>query len=181
MEMKRLVAVLVCLLLPVMASAQTIRVEPTQISLGGGAMIGENGIIASWDSAFAAIQWHGVQIYDDNIMTGAGIEIHPAAVFSYKDGNILVQDISQVDFRVWSLNRVKMSAMQLPGEVWESMFIGTDLLVYEGGSKDFTGDFSARLVFGAKEKAGPGWIDLEIYMFEKYRPVSFAVFYRYEF
>jgi hypothetical protein len=79
------------------------------------------------------------------------------------------------------MNRVKMSVTQLPGELWESMFIGTDLLVYEGGSLDHTGDFSARLVYGVHEKAGPGWIDLEIYMFEKYRPVSFAMFYRYDF
>lgn len=181
MEMKRLIAVLICLLLPVMASAQTIRVEPSEISLGGGAMIGENGIIASWDSAFAAIQWRGVQMFADNFVSGVALEVHPAAVLSFKEGNALVQYIEQVDFRVWSMNRVTMSALPLPGEIWESMFIGTDLLVYEGGSKDHTGDFSARLVFGVQEKAGPGFIDLEIYMFEKYRPVSFAMFYRYNF
>lgn len=179
--MRYLIAIMLCLMLPVMVSAQTIRVEPSEISIGGGAMIGENGIIASWDSAFAAIQWRGIQMFADNFVSGVGLEVHPAAVFSVKDGNVLVQAFDQVDFRVWSLNRVKMSATQLPGSVWESMFIGTDLLLYEGGSTDFTGDFDMRLVYGVQEQAGPGFIDLEIYMFERYRPVSFAVFYRYDF
>jgi hypothetical protein len=59
------------------------------------------------------------------------------------------------------------------------MYLGSDLLVYEAGSKDWTGDFSARFVYGVEEQAGPGKIQFEIYMFEKYRPISFAVFYHF--
>lgn len=179
--MKRFFMSLVFLLFPMLAFPQVIRVEPTQISVGGGAMIGDNGIIASWDSAFAAIHWHGVEMFAANVTSGVGIEIHPAAVVSGWEEGVFVQAIDQVDWRIWSLNRVKVSALQIPGSIWESMFIGTDLLIQEGGSKDHTGAFTARLAFGVKEKAGPGWIDLEIYMFEKYRPVSFALFYRYNF
>ena len=179
--MKRAFVFVAALLLATSLSAQAIRVEPTQISLGGGAMVGDYGIIASWDSVFGAVHWHGVQMFDDGVTTGVGLEIHPAAVLKMWEDNVFVQAIDQVDFRIWSLNRVKMSVLQLPGPIWDSMYIGTDLLVYEGGSMDLTGDFSARLVYGVKEEAGPGWIDLEIYMFERYRPVSFAVFYRSEF
>jgi hypothetical protein len=174
-------ALALCFLLAQPVQAQTIKVEPTQISVGGGAMLGDNGIIASWDSAFAAVQWHGVAMFSQNVTTGVGIEIHPAAVLSMNEDGVFVQAIDQVDWRLWSMNRVKMSALQIPGQLWESMFVGTDLLIREGGSTDFTGGFSARLVYGVKEKAGPGWIEMEIYMFEKYRPVSFAFLYRYNF
>ena len=180
--MKRIAFVLALFLSTTsLLSAQVIRVEPSQISLGGGGMIGAGGMISSWDAVFAAVQWHGVQLFADNMTTGVGIEIHPAAVFSYKEGQTLTQFVDVVDWRLWSLNRMKMSALQLPGEVWESIYIGSDLLIEEGGSTDFTGGFTARMVFGVQEEAGPGWIDLEIYMFEKYRPVSFSVFYRYNF
>ena len=179
--MKRLFVFLAVLFLSPSLSAQVIRVEPTQISVGGGAMIGDDFIITSWDSAFASIQWHGVSMFDADLTSGVGLEIHPAAVLSFQEDGIRMQAIDQVDFRVWSLNRLKMSALQLPGPIWDSMFIGTDLLVYEGGSTDHTGDFTARLVYGVREKAGPGWIELELYMFEKYRPVSFALLYKYNF
>jgi hypothetical protein len=179
--MKRFFMFVAFLLSPVLTFPQVIHIEPTQISIGGGAMIGDNGIIASWDSAFATVQWHGVSMFADNVTTGIGVEIHPAAVWSETQDGFRLQYVEDVDWRLWSMNRVKMSALQIPGGVWESMFIGTDLLIQEGGSTDFTGDFHARLVYGVKEKAGPGWVELEIYMFEKYRPVSFAVLYRYDF
>ena len=60
--------------------AQVIRVEPSQISLGGGGMIGAGGMISSWDAVFAAIQWHGVQLFADNMTTGVGIEIKGVGV-----------------------------------------------------------------------------------------------------
>jgi hypothetical protein len=179
--MKRFVYLLAILLLPALVSAQVIRAEPTQISVGGGSMLAEENMTFSWEAAFGAIHWHGVELFGRNGTTGVGVEIHPAAVLSFSEGNIRLSQMDQVDWRLWSLNRVKVSALQLPGEIWEKMYLGSDFLIYEGGSTDYTGDFTARFVFGVKEKAGPGWLDFEFYMFEKYRPISFAVFYRYNF
>ena len=179
--MKKAVLCLAFVLFPALAFSQGFEFEVGEVSLGGGAMIGDNGIVASWDSAFAAIQWRGVKLADEAFVTGVGIEFHPAAVLKFTEGNVRITQIDSVDFRIWSLNRLKMSTLQIPGEVWDMMFIGTDLLLHEEGSTDYTGDFTARLVYGVQEKAGPGFIDLEIYMFEKYRPVSFSVFYRYAF
>lgn len=158
--------------------AQIIKIDPGAIAIGGGSMLGEEDLTFSWEAAFAAIQWHGVAIASNNASTGIGVEIHPAAVFTYfenEDDNLNVQAIENVDWRLWSLNRVKTSVFQIPGEIWEQMYVGTDLLVAEGGSTDFSGDFSARFVYGVAD--GP--IEFEIYMFEKYRPISFAFFYRF--
>lgn len=182
--MKRLVYLLALLLIPVTSFSKEkmkiLQAEPTQISIGGGSMFGDEGMTFSWDGVFGAIHWHGVKIADGNMTSGVGIEIHPATVLSFSDGNIHIQQMGDVDLRVWQLNRLKMSVFQIPGEIWDEMYIGTDLLILEGG-EDYTGDFTARLVYGVQEKAGPGWIDLEIYMFEKYRPISFAILYRYNF
>jgi hypothetical protein len=179
--MRRLLILALALALPALAGAQKIRAVPYQIAVGGGAIIGDNGIIASWDSAFATVQWHGIQLFEDNVSTGLGIELHPASVISVTEDKVRISSIDAVDARVWSMNRVKMSVTQLPGSIWDLMYAGTDLLIYEIGSKDYTGDFDARLVYGVKDKVGPGEVVLEIYMFEKYRPVSFAALYRWVF
>lgn len=178
--MRKFLLLLALLLVPATGFSQKIQAVPTQISVGAGSMFGDEEMTFSWDGFFGAIHWHGVEIANGEMTSGVGIEIHPATVISFSDGSTHIHQIGDVDFRVWSLNRLKMSALQIPGEIWEEMYIGTDLLLIEGGT-DHTGDFTARLVFGVQEKAGPGWIDLEIYMFEKYRPISFAMFYRYDF
>jgi hypothetical protein len=130
---------------------------------------------------FGSIQWHGVQMFADNVTSGVCIEVHPAAVLSFSEDNTRIQQVSNVDWRIWSTTRMKMSALKIPGDIWESMFLGTDLLVQEGGSNDWTGGFTARLVYGVREKAGPGWVWVDIYMFNEYQPVSVAAGYRYDF
>ena len=180
-KMRKICILLALLSAPALVSAQSIRAEPSQVSIGAGSMLGDEGTTFSWEGFFGAIHWHGVEIMNRQITSGVGIEIHPAAVFSFTENNISIQQVDAVDFRVWSLNRLNMSVFQLPGDVWEELYIGSDFLIVEGGSTDFTGDFTARFVFGASEKAGPGWLDLEIYMFEKYRPISFSILYRYNF
>jgi hypothetical protein len=147
-----------------------------EVSVGGGSMFGDEAMTFSWDAAFFAVHWQGITV-TDAARTGLGVEIHPATVVSSFEDGVNVQAIDTVDWRLWSLNRVKMSALQIPGEVWESMYLGGDLLLAEGGGFDFTGDFSARFVYGVRE--GP--IQLELYMFEKYRPISFAMMYRFNF
>lgn len=179
--MRNICILLALLLAPALVSAQSIRVEPSQVSLGLGSVFADESMTFSWEAFFGAIHWHGVEIMNRQITSGVGLEIHPAAVFSSSKDNISIQQFEAVDFRVWSINRLDMSALQIPGDIWEKLYVGSDFLIAEGGSTDFTGDFSARFVFGAQEKAGPGWIDLEIYMFEKYRPISFAILYRYNF
>ena len=184
--MKRFVYLFVFLLLTAMGLSQqkehkVLSAEPTQISIGAGSMLGEESMTFSWVGFFGAVHWHGIRIMDDTATSGVGLEIHPSAVFSYSDSDASIQKFEAVDWRVWSLNRLKMSTFQIPGEIWEKIYIGSDLLIAEGGSTDFTGDFTARFVFGSREKAGPGWLDFEIYMFEKYRPISFAFLYRYNF
>jgi len=160
---------------PAQAQTKILQFEPTDFSIGGGSMLGEEAMTFTWDSAFAAVHWHGVALFGDNASSGIGVEIHPASVVSSFENNVSVQSIDTVDWRFWSLNRIEMSALQLPGEIWETMYIGSDLLLAEGGGNDYSGDFSARFVYGVKD--GP--VQLEFYMFEKYRPISVAFFYRF--
>lgn len=170
-----LVALLIALA-PPMARAQAVGFNIKDLSIGGGSMLGEENLTFSWDGAFAAVHWHGVTFASENGTTGLGVELHPAAVVSIFENGVNAQLVDTVDYRLWSLNRLKVSALQIPGDIWESMYLGSDLLVAEGGSLDYTGDFTARFVYGIRE--GP--IQLEIYMFEKYRPISFAFFYRFQ-
>jgi len=160
---------------PAQAQMKILQVEPVEFAVGGGSMLGDEAVTFSLDAAFAAIHWHGFALFDSNASSGIGVEIHPASIVSSFEDGVAVQFIDTVDWRFWSLNRIEMSALQLPGEIWETMYIGSDLLLAEGGGNDYSGDFSARFVYGVKE--GP--VQLEFYMFEKYRPISFAFFYRF--
>ena len=159
---------------PAQAETKILQLNPKDFSVGGGAMLGEESMTFTWESAFAAVHWHGVALFGD-ASTGVGIELHPASVVSSFENNVSVQSISDVDWRAWSLNRANMSMLQLPGEVWEMIYLGSDLLLAEGGGNDYTGGFDARFVFGVAD--GP--IQVEFYMWEKYRPISFAFMYRF--
>ncbi len=161
-------ALVLALALAQPAQAQ-ISFEPKDFSVGGGSMFGDEAVTFSWKAAFAAVHWHGLSVLNSGT-TGVGVEIHPATML---DGP---ESIDTVDWRFWSLNRAKMSVLQIPGEIWESMYLGGDVLVAEGGAVDFTEGFSARLVYGIRE--GP--IQVEIYMFERYRPISFSFMYRFQ-
>ncbi|UCD56789.1 MAG: hypothetical protein JSV16_13335 [Candidatus Hydrogenedentota bacterium] len=146
------------------AQAQ-IELDWKDFSVGGGSMFGEESVTFSWDAAFAAVHWQGVGIFGQG-STGAGVEIHPASIVSVvEDGSM---SIDTVDWRLWSLNRVKMSVFPLPGEIWDSMFLGSDVVVAEGGGFDFTEDFTVRFVYGFQVDP----VQIEIYMFEPYRPIS---------
>ena len=178
--MKKLVLVLSFLMLASFANAQKISFDPENGAIGAGVMLtGEEKTTFTWDSSFVAIKWHTVGFANRRVSTGIGVEFHPGAMLSFTEGKVTVNQIDSVNARVWSLNRANTSLLQIPGDVWESMYLGSDLLIYEAGSKDWTGDFSARLVYGVEEQAGPGRIQFEIYMFEKYRPISFAIFYHF--
>lgn len=160
---------------PAQAQTKILQVEPDNFAVGGGSMFGDEAMTFSLDAAFAAVHWNGIALFGANASTGIGVEIHPASVVSSFEHNVSAQSISTVDWRFWSLNRLEMSALQLPGEIWEMMYIGSDLLLAEGGGNDYSGDFDARFVYGLRD--GP--FQIEFYMFEKYRPISFAFFYRF--
>jgi hypothetical protein len=178
--MRKLIFALIFFVVASIASAQKISFDPENGAIGAGAMLtGDEGTTFTWDSAFAAVKWHSITFAGDAASTGVGLEIHPGAMLSFTEGNVIVNQIDSVDARIWSLNRVKASVLQVPGEIWESMYLGSDLLVYEFGSKDWTGDFTARFVYGVEEEVGSGKIQFEFYMFEKYRPISFCIFYHF--
>jgi len=158
------------------AQAEDVKIlelKASDFSVGGGSMFGEESMTFDLDSAFAAVHWHGVALFGPAGSTGVGVELHPASFVD--DGNGGTQSVGNADWRFWSLNRLNMKTLQLPGEVWEMIYIGSDLLLAEGGGNDYTGDFDARFVFGLNE--GP--VQIEFYMFEKYRPISFALMYRF--
>lgn len=171
--MKRLSILLALVFAASIAQAQTkiLQLEPMNFAVGGGSMFGEESDLFSFDSAFASVQWNGIALFGPIASTGIGVELHPASILSDGDS---VQSIGNADWRFWSLNRLEMSALQLPGEFWDDMYLGGDLLLAEGGT-DYSGDFSARFVYGLRE--GP--VQFEVYMFEKYRPISFAFMYRF--
>lgn len=131
---------------PAQAQTKILELKPSDFAVGGGSMFGEESTTFSLDAAFAAVHWNGIALFGE-ASTGVGIEIHPATIIS--DGN-MVQFLDNVDWRLWSLNRIEMSALQLPGEIWELMYLGSDLLVAEGGGNDYTGGFDARFVYGLK-------------------------------
>ena len=158
---------------PAQAQTKIVKIQPSDFSVGGGSMFGEESMTFSWDSAFAAVHWHGIALFGEKASSGVGVELHPASFIS--DGNGGTQSVGNADWRFWSLNRAEMSALGLPGEIWEMMYIGSDLLLAEGGGNDYTGGFDARFVYGLRD--GP--VQIEFYMFEKYRPISFVLMYRF--
>ena len=178
--MKRLALVLAFLMVSYFAHAQKISFDPENGAVGFGAMLmGDEATTFSWKSSFAAIKWHSIGFANRTVTTGIGLEIHPAAVLTFTESGVVVNQVEEVDARIWSLNRVTASVMQIPGDIWESMYLGTDLLIQEFGSTDWSGDFTARFVYGAEDDLGPGKLQFEFYMFEKYRPISFCLFYHF--
>jgi len=178
--MKKLALVVAFLMCAGMASAQVIQFDPENGAIGFGTMLtGVDNTTFSWVSSFGAVKWHSITFAGDLASTGVGLEFHPAAMLVFQEGGVTASQIEEVDARLWSLNRIKTSVLQIPGDVWESMYMGTDLLIEEFGSKDWTGDFTARFVYGVEEEIGSGKLQFEFYMFEKYRPISFCVFYHF--
>ena len=178
--MKKLALLVAFLMCAGVASAQKIAFDPENGAIGFGVMLtGENNTTFSWKSSFGSVKWHSITLAGDSASTGVGLEFHPGSMQTFRDGDTWVAQVDEVEARIWSLNRVKASVLQIPGDVWESMYLGSDLLVQEFGSKDWTGDFTARFVYGVEEEAGPGKIQFEFYMFEKYRPISFCLFYHF--
>jgi hypothetical protein len=195
--MSKLIAAIILTLFPALAWSQgyatrapdvepgKIELQPLSIALGCGSFFDRANVTFSSKAMYGALQWHGVGFpaLADGTSTGLAIEGHPATLFSedFEAGEIRVQALEAVDYRVWSTTRIPISAIpiaRLQSGVVANMFSGVDALLAEGGPDDFTGDFDARLVVGGDFGGlGPGRVVLEIYMFQRNVPVSFALFY----
>jgi hypothetical protein len=136
----------------------------------------------STDALYVPIQFHGVGLpfIKEGTSTGIAVEIHPSKLLSFEDGGVRVQQIGQLDYRLWSITRVPISAIpwgRLQSGSVARMFSGVDMLIDEGG-KDFTEGFDVRMVIGGDLGVlGPGNLVVEIYSFQQDVPIAFSLLY----
>ena len=156
----------------------------TTWGVGFGSFFDEESVTFSADALYAAVQFHGIGIPSlaEGTSTGIAFETHPAQMVTRNvSGNLQIRAFNEIDFRLWSITRVPMSA--IPLKIFQSgtlarTFTGVDALIHEQGSHDFTGDFDARMVLGGDLGVlGPGNVVVEIYMFQRDVPIAFAIFY----
>ena len=163
--------------------ASAVRLQLTAWGIGFGSFFDEESITFSAKALYGTVQLHGVGFpaLQEGTSTGIAIEGHPARLFSQAGGDFKLQVLENVDFRVWSINRVPVSA--IPINIFQSgtlsrVFSGVDVLLYEQGPGDWTGEHDVRLVLGGDLGVlGPGNIVAEIYMFQQGIPIAFAISY----
>lgn len=193
--MRILIVAIILAILPALSFAQgyatrasdtdkpKLELQPTSIALGFGSFFDRANVMFSTKAMYGVLQWHGVGFpaLADGTSTGIAIEGHPATLFSedLESGEIRVQSLEAVDYRIWSTTRVPISAIpiaRLQSGVVAHMFVGGDALLAEGGPDDFTGEFDARAVVGGNFGGlGPVQIVVDIYLFQRNVPVSFVV------
>ena len=199
---KRLLPLLLVMLLPAIAFGQgydkqrgrvqaradekrpVVRLQIKQWAVGFGSFFDQEAVTFSTKALYGAVQLHGIGFpaLKEGTSTGIVIEGHPARLFAEtSEGGVRLQALDNVDFRLWSINRVPMSA--IPLKIFQSgtmsrIFSGGDILLYEQGPEDWTGEHDTRMVLGGDLGVlGPGNVVVEIYMFQKDIPIAFAVFY----
>ena len=167
------------------------------IAIGFGSFFDNEGVTFSTAALYGALQWHGIglPIIKEGSSTGIMLEGHVAQILGQEEFgySMRVQDLTTVDYRIWSITRVPISAIPLnmlqAGSV-SRMYTGVDVLLTEGGSgrplpedrpdvfSDWTGDFDQRFVIGGDLGIlGPGNLAFEIYSFQDDLPFAFAFFY----
>ncbi len=160
-----------------------VRLQLTTWGVGFGSFFDQESVTFSAKALYGAVQLHGVGFpaLAEGTSTGVSIEGHPAKLFSQAGGDFRLQVLENVDFRVWSINRVPVSA--IPINIFQSgtlsrVFSGIDVLLYEQGPEDWTGEHDTRMVIGGDLGVlGPGNVVVEIYMFQRDVPIAFAIFY----
>lgn len=181
--MKKCLMVILFLLISIPMSAQTIKFQGTEFSIGFGSFFDRASVTFSKKAMYGVLQWHGVGFpaLKEGTSTGIAIEGHPSTLLSKTTDGVRLQSLEAVDYRVWSISRVPISALpiaRLQSGALSHMFSGVDALLAEGGPDDFTGDFDVRIVMGGHfGKIGPGKITVELYMFQDNVPVSFVISY----
>lgn len=148
-----------------------------RIAVGVGTIIPDAGF--SFDAVYVPVQMHGIGLpfIRQGTSTGITVEFHPASVH-FANGRPVIE---QIDYRIWSTTRVPISA--IPIRALESgsvtrMFIGTDLLLDEGGPDDFTGGFDQRMAIGGDLGIiGPGNLVIEAYLFQNNIPFAVNALY----
>lgn len=173
---------------------ESIRFQFKSLAFGFGSFFDNEAITFSKDALYGAIQWHGIglPIIEEGSSTGILLEGHVGQILGQEEFgySMRVQDLRTVDYRIWSMTRVPISA--IPFNIFKKgvvsrMYSGTDILLTEGGTDillaeegeiDYTKDFNVRLVFGGDLGViGPGNMTFEIYSFQKNQPIAFAIFY----
>lgn len=154
-----------------------------RISIGIGAFLNQPSL--SGDMLFGSIQLHGIGLpfIREGTSTGIALEGHITKIFTENIEGVTVQSFETMDWRVWSITRVPMSAIPIkalksgtPGR----MFLIADVLLAEGGPVDWTDGFEARVGFGGDLGIlGPGNLVIEVYMFQQ--GIPFAVELGYGF
>lgn len=161
-----------------------IQFQVDAFSFGAGTFFSDTGIVFSSESLFVELQFHGLALpfIKQGTSTGIALEGHLAKMFgrSVWDNHQTLQ-FSEMSWRIWSITRIPLSAVpikSLQSGTPSRVFAGTDLLIAEGGPSDYTGGFDARFVMGGDLGViGPGNLVLEVYTFEKNKPVYFALIY----
>ena len=160
-----------------------VRFQIKQWALGFGSFFDQEAVTFSTKALYGAVQLHGVEFpaLAEGTSTGIAIEGHPAQLLTQSEGDVRFQALNNVDFRVWSINRVPVSA--IPINIFQSgtlsrVFSGVDILLYEQGPEDWTGEHDTRMVIGGDLGVlGPGNVVVEIYMFQRDVPIAFSIFY----
>jgi len=181
------------------AEEEKIRFQFTTVAIGFGSFFDNERVTFSTDALYGALQWHGIglPIIKEGTSTGILLEGHVAQILGQEEFgySMRVQDLSTVDYRIWSMTRVPISA--IPLNIFQSgsvsrMYTGVDVLLTEGGTgrslpedrpedmivDDWTGDYDKRFVLGGDLGVlGPGNVAFEIYSFQQDQPIAFAIFY----
>lgn len=152
-----------------------------RITVGIGAFLNQPSL--SGDMLFGSIQLHGLGLpfIREGTSTGIALEGHITKIFSETIGDFTVQSFETMDWRVWSITRLPMSA--IPIGAFKSgtparMFLIADVLVAEGGPVDWTNGFDARIGFGGDLGIlGPGNLVIEVYMFQQDIPIAVGLAY----
>lgn len=162
----------------------SIQLAIEKFAIGGGSFFDQESVTFSKEALYVSLQWHGVQLpfIREGTSTGIAFEGHPASLFEQElSEKVRIRALDHVNWRIWSITRVPLSAV--PVRAFQSgtlgrMFVGTNVLVAEGGPRDFTDGFDTTLVIGGDlGRAGPGNIVLEIITLQDDVPISFLFVY----
>lgn len=160
-----------------------VQLQIKQWAFGFGSFFDQESVTFSAKALYGTVQLHGVGFpaLAEGTSTGIAIEGHPAQLLTKSGGDFRFQALDNVDYRVWSINRVPMSV--IPINIFQSgtlsrVFSGLDILLYEQGPEDWTGEHDTRMVIGGDLGVlGPGNVVVEIYMLQQDVPIAFAIFY----
>ena len=151
-----------------------------RIAVGFGAFLNQTSL--STDMLFGAIQLHGIGLpfIREGTSTGIALEGHITKIFTEQIDGVTVQSFETMDWRVWSITRVPVSA--IPVKALQSgtparMFLIADVLIAEGGPVDWTDGFEFRGGFGGDLGIiGPGNLVIEVYS-QRDIPVAVGLVY----